>query len=44
MIQSGGFPVKLLSPLLKTALPLMKNVVKPLSKSFLITLGLTSSA
>ena len=44
MIHSGGFPVKLLSPLLKTALPLMKNVVKPLGKSDLITLGLTSSA
>ena len=31
MIQSGGFLGKLLGPLLKTGLPLIKNVIKPLS-------------
>ena len=41
MIQSGGFLVRLLGPLLKTGLPLIKNVMKPLPKSVLITLGLT---
>ena len=44
MIQSGGFLGKLLGPLLKTGLPLMKNVVQPLTKSVLIPLGLTASA
>ena len=44
MIQFGGFLVRLLSPLLKTGLPLMKNVVKPLGKSTLIPLGLTAAA
>ena len=29
MIQSGGFLGRLLGPLLKTGLPLMKNVIKP---------------
>ena len=29
MIKSGGFLGRLLSPLLKTGLPLMKNVIKP---------------
>ena len=29
MIQSGGFLCRLLGPLLKTGLPLMKNVIKP---------------
>ena len=33
MIQSGGFIARLLGPLLKTGLPLMKNVIKPLAKS-----------
>ena len=42
MIQSGGFLGRLLSPLLKTGLALMKNVIKPLAKSFLIPLGLTA--
>ena len=41
MIQSGGF---LLGPLLRTGLPLMKSVVKPLAKSVLIPLGLTAAA
>ena len=44
MIQSGGFLSKLLSPLLKTGLPLMKSVIKPLAKSVLVPLGLTAAA
>ena len=31
MIQSGGFLGRLLCPLLKKGLPLMKNVIKPLA-------------
>ena len=44
IIQSGGFLSKLLGPLLKTGLPLIKNVIKPLAKSVLIPLGLTAAA
>ena len=45
MIQSGGFLGRLLGPLLKTGLPLMKNVIQPLPKSVLIpSLGLTAAA
>ena len=44
MIQSGEFFGKLLGPLLKTGLPLMKNVIKPLPKSVLIPLKLTAAA
>ena len=44
MIQSGGFVRRLLGPLLKTGLPLTKNVTKPLAKSVLIPLGLTAAA
>ena len=44
MIQSEGFLGKLLGPLLKTGLPLMKNVIKPLAKSVLVSLGLTPAA
>ena len=44
MMQSGGFLGRLLGPLLKTGLPLIKNVIKPLAKSFLIPLGLTVAA
>ena len=44
MIQSGEFLGRLFGPLLKTGLPLMKNVIKPLAKSVLIPLGLTASA
>ena len=33
IIQYGGFLSKLLGPLLKTGLPLIKNVIKPLAKS-----------
>ena len=38
IIQSGGFLSKLLGPLLKTGLPLLKSVVKPLG-----LLGLTAA-
>ena len=44
IIQSGGFLGKLLGPLSKTGLPLIKNVIKPLAKSVLIALGLTAAA
>ena len=44
MIQSGGFLGRLLGPLLKTWLPLIKNVIKPLAKIVLIPLGLTAAA
>ena len=44
MIQSGGFLGRLLGPLIKTGLPLIKNVIKPLAKSVLIPLGLTAIA
>ena len=43
MIQSGGFLGKILGPLLKAGLPLLKNVIKPLAKSVLIPLGLTAA-
>ena len=43
-IQSGEFLGKLVSPLLTTGLPLIKNVIKPLAKSVLILLGLTAAA
>ena len=44
MIQSGGFLSTLLGLLLKTGLPLIKNVTKPFAKSVLIPLGLTATA
>ena len=44
MIQSGGFVGKLLGPLLKTGLPLMKSLIKPLAKSVLSPLVLTAAA
>ena len=44
MIQSGGLLGTLVGPLLKTGLPLMKNVMKPLAKSILIQLGLAAAA
>ena len=44
MIQSGRFLGRLLGPLLRTGLPLMKSVIKPLAKSVLIPLGLTAAA
>ena len=44
MIQLGEFLGRLLGPLLKAGLPLIKNVIKPLAKSLLIPLGLTAAA
>ena len=44
MIQSGEFLARLLCPLLKTGLPLIKSVIKPVAKSVLIPLGLTPAA
>ena len=44
MIQSEGFLGGFFGPLLKTGLPLIKNMIKPLAKSVLIHLGLTSAA
>ena len=42
--QSWGFLGWLLGPLLKHGLSLIGNLLKPLAKSVLITLGLTASA
>ena len=42
--QSGGFLGRLLGRLLKTELPLMKTILKPLAKRVLIPLGLTAAA
>ena len=44
MIKSGGLLGRLLGPLLKTELSLIKNVIKPLAKSVLFPLGLTAAA
>ena len=44
MIQLGGFLGRLLGPLLKTRLPLMKSVFQPFAKSVLIPLGLIAAA
>ena len=44
MIKSVGFLGRLLGPLLKAGLPVIKNVIKPLAKSVLIPLGLTAAA
>ena len=44
MMQSGGALGKLLGPLLKAGLPLMKSVIIPLAKRVLIPLGLTAAA
>ena len=44
MIKSGGFLGKLLGPLVRTGLPLMKSVINPLAKSVLLPLGLTAAA
>ena len=38
-MQSAGFLVRLLGPVLKAGLPLMKNVLKPLATSVLIPLS-----
>ena len=44
MAQSRGFLGRLLVPLPKAGLPLVKNLIKPLGKSVLIPLGLTAAA
>ena len=44
MIQSGGFLGRLLCPLPKSGLPLIRNIIKPLAKIFFIPLGLTAAA
>ena len=44
MIQSGGFLGRLLGPLLKAGIPLMKTVIIPSAKSVLIPLGSTAAA
>ena len=43
IVQSGGFLGWLIGPLLKTGIPFIKNVIKPLAKSILIPLGLTAA-
>ena len=44
MIQSEGFLGKLLGLLLNTGLSLIKNIIKPLTKSVLFPLGLITAA
>ena len=44
MVQSGGFLVRFLGPVLKTGLHLIKNVINLLAKSVLIPSGLTAVA
>ena len=44
MIQSGVFLGRLLGPLLKTGLSIMKNEIKPLAQGVLIPLRLTAAA
>ena len=44
MIKLGGFLGRILGPLLKTGLPLTKNVLKPLVKNVLIPLGVIVAA
>ena len=41
--RSRRFLGRLLGPLLKTGLPLIGNILKPLAKSILISLGLTAA-
>ena len=43
-MQSRGLLGRLLGPLLKTGLPLMKNELKPLPKSVLLPLQLTAAS
>ena len=43
-IQSEGILGKLLGPLIRTGLPLIKSVIKALAKSVLVPLGLTAAA
>ena len=42
--RSGGYLSKILGPLLKNKLPLIKDVLIPLAKSVLLPLELTASA
>ena len=44
MIRLGGFLRRLLGPLLKIGLQLIKNLIKPLTKLVLIPLELTTTA
>ena len=44
MDQSGEFLGRLLGPLLKSGLPLIKSALKPLVKSVSVPLGLTTAA
>ena len=44
MVQLEGFFVRLVGPLLKIGLSLLKDVVKPLAKSVLFPLGLKAVA
>ena len=42
-MQLGGFLGRLLGPLLRTGLPLIKSVIQPLAKSVLIPVGLRAA-
>ena len=44
IVQLAGFLGRLLGPLLKGGLSLMKSVIQPSAKSVLIPLGLTAAA
>ena len=44
IIQLGEFLGRLLGPLLRTGLPLMRSVIKPLAKHFLVPFELTAAA
>ena len=44
MIQSRGFLGRLLAPLLKTGLPLMKSVIQSIAKGVFIPLALTAAS
>ena len=44
MLQSEGFLGRLLGPLIRTGLPLMKSIIKPLAENVLVPLGLTAAA
>ena len=43
-VYSGRFLGRIVGPLLKTGLPLIKNLLKPSAKTVLIPLGLTAAA
>ena len=44
IVKSGRFLGRILWPLLKTGLPLMRNILKPPTKSVLMPLELTAAA